>query len=532
MPGEQEITPRIQKLSPVLVDQIAAGEVVERPASVLKELIENALDAGATSIHVELEGGGLDEIVVADNGCGMAPADLLLCVEQHATSKIHSLSDLAAIHTFGFRGEAVSSIASVSDLEIQSRLRGHTRGFKIPVHFGVKPLRPEPCAAAEGTRFQVRHLFEKIPARRKFLRSAGTELSHCTRLVKELAMGNPDVRFSLSHQGRRLFEFVPTTRAKRVREATRWGWNPIEVADEADGLRLNALLWDPQQNPGKNEWYLFVNRRPVRNRNLYGLIKGLFPDPGAPSAGVLYLDIRHDWLDVNVHPQKWEIRFWQQERLFPWVRSTLRKALATPPARSEIKAASGIPTPCTSPPMSGSVVGTLQSGYILAEKNGSVFLIHSASLQWQRTFESLTSQFREAEVPRRACGPLVFSVAANEALFSALESKHESLLHCGFEIERYGISDLCLKQCPRILTDAQAINAAKAIFENATHRDIPSRWLRLVAKAVPTTALSNSHAASLVGDPSVLSKTTEEGHVLVFELNSETIAQYFERPKN
>ncbi|MEZ4750563.1 MAG: DNA mismatch repair endonuclease MutL [Bdellovibrionota bacterium] len=532
MPSAQELPPTIQKLSSVLVDQIAAGEVVERPASVVKELVENALDAGATSIHVELQGGGLDEIVVADNGSGMAPADLLLCVEQHATSKIQSLTDLAAIHTFGFRGEAVSSIASVSDLEIQSRLHGQSSGFRIPVHFGERAPSPEPCAAAEGTRFAVRDLFQKIPARRKFLRSAGTELSHCTRLLKEIAMGNPEVRFSLSHQGRRLFEFVPTSRRERVREATRWNWKPLEVVDEADGIKLCALVWDPRENPGKNEWYLFVNRRPVRNRNLYGLIKGLFPDPNAPSAGVLFLDIRHEWLDVNVHPQKWEIRFWQQEKLFPWVRSTLRKALPAPPPPTTTKQGVDLRAPVNLKIASpdGAVVGQMQSGYLLVEKAGSLLLVDSVLLQRERTFRRLKEQFALGGVDQRPCGPLILPVQANETLFSALESKLSTLSRCGFEMERYGNADLCIRHCPSILSDEQAKSTGQKIFVKAADQDVPEMWLQLIALAVPPAPLSLSEAAALVGDPQKLPKQSQDGHALVFELNSETIAQHFGRP--
>ncbi|MCB0417410.1 MAG: DNA mismatch repair endonuclease MutL [Bdellovibrionales bacterium] len=531
MPGAQEIPPKIQKLPAVLVDQIAAGEVVERPASVVKELVENALDAGATAIHVELQGGGLDEIVVADNGSGMSPADLLLCVEQHATSKIHALPDLAAIHTFGFRGEAVSSIASVSDLEIQSRLQGQAAGFKIPVHFGEKAAEAEPCAAAEGTRFQVRRLFAKIPARRKFLRSAGTELSHCNRLVKELAMGNPEVRFSLTHQGRRLFEFVPANREERVREATRWNWNPIKVEEEADGLKMFALLWDPRENPGKNEWYLFVNRRPVRNRNLYGLIKGLFPDPNAPSAGVLFLDIRHDWLDVNVHPQKWEIRFWQQERLFPWVRSTLRKALPAPPPQGGSKApGTRPPGQAHSPATPVRVIGQMQTGYLVVEDSSSLFLIPSAALQRQRTYEQLAKQFQLGGVERRTCRPLILVVDPAEESFLSLETHRALLLHCGFELDRYGNADLCVRQCPRILTDPQAMAAAKRVFGQLADPDPSSKWLQSIAEALAPIQLSDAEAANLIGDLQTLPKSTVDGHTLVFELNSETIAQYFERP--
>ncbi|MFM8269403.1 MAG: DNA mismatch repair endonuclease MutL [Pseudomonadota bacterium] len=320
----------IRQLSEDLINQIAAGEVVERPASVLKELIENSLDSGASQIDIVLFAGGLDEIRVLDNGSGISPLDLPLSIQRHATSKIKTAADLEAIATFGFRGEALSSICSVSNVTITSRTAHEAMAYQLTIDEGLIKGPIQMLAAPIGTQVVVSHLFKHTPARRKFLRSNHTELAHCQRVLKEIALANPKVRFALRNESRLLATWVSPTRKERFQECLKLPWAPLEIRGIRDEITLEAYLSPPEHSVSRSELFLFINGRPVRHRAFLSAIRTAFQEMfgvGKEPIGTCYLDLRKDWVDVNVHPQKWEVRCFNQESIFSWLLTTFRKQL-------------------------------------------------------------------------------------------------------------------------------------------------------------------------------------------------------------
>jgi DNA mismatch repair protein MutL len=319
---------RIRILPDRVANQIAAGEVVERPAAVVKELVENSLDAGATRIEVEFRHGGKSFIRVEDNGAGLAPDEALLALERHATSKIREAADLSAVRTFGFRGEALPSIASVSRFTLISRPADDAAGTEILVN-GGKLLHQRACGCPAGTRIEVAHLFNSVPARRKFLKTDDTEAAHITRLVRLYAIAHPAVAFSLLEDGRLLFR-SPACPDLRERVAEIWGRRLaeelVEFPDAADapaGLRLHGLLGRPGQGrPTRDGLITLVNRRPVDSRTLsYAVLEAYHthvPKGRYPPA-ILFLEIDPAAVDVNVHPAKREVRFRDEGRVRQFV---------------------------------------------------------------------------------------------------------------------------------------------------------------------------------------------------------------------
>ncbi len=302
----------IRRLPSELIDRIAAGEVVERPASALKELVENALDAGAGQVAVRLAAGGLELIEVGDDGSGMAPDEMRLALERHATSKLPT-DAIDRVESFGFRGEALPSIASVARLTLDSRVRG-ADGWRIVVDHGA--IGEEgPAALPPGTRVRVEGLFDKVPARRKFLRSPRAEYSACLDVVKRLAMARSDVGVSLEHDGRRILALQPADPPGRVaallsHELERHG---IGIDCARGGLSLTGVASLPTFNRGMaDQQFLFVNSRPVKDRLLVGALRAAYRDLLARDRhpiAALFLAVPLEDVDVNVHPAKTEVRF-------------------------------------------------------------------------------------------------------------------------------------------------------------------------------------------------------------------------------
>src|SRR6476619_8118688 len=320
----------IRRLPPELINRIAAGEVVERPASALKELIENALDAGSNQVSVRLYAGGLELVEVTDNGCGMAPEEMRLALERHATSKLPG-DAIDRVTSFGFRGEALPSIASVSRLTLESRVRG-ADGWRIGIDHGE--LAGEgPAPLPPGTRIKVEGLFDKIPARRKFLRSPRAEYAACLDAGKRLAMARSDVVFTLDHDGRRILTLQPAEPPARVaelltHELDRHG---IGIDCTRDGLRLTGVISLPTFNRGlADQQYLFVNSRPVKDRLLVGALRAAYRDLIARDRhpiAALFLDVPLEEVDVNVHPAKTEVRFRDPSAVRGLIVGGLRHAL-------------------------------------------------------------------------------------------------------------------------------------------------------------------------------------------------------------
>lgn len=321
----------IRRLPEHLVNRIAAGEVVERPASALKELVENAIDSGATRVAVRLGGGGIELIEVADDGCGMNRAEIALALERHATSKLPD-DLIEAVTTLGFRGEALPSIASVARLTIESRVRG-AEGWSRSVDNGA--LAGEgPAALPPGTRVRVEGLFEKVPARRKFLRTTRAEYGACLDVVKRLAMARPDVGFSVEHDGRRVLQVQEgMSRPERVAALTdrELAANSVGVDFEREGILLGGVAGLPTFNRGvADHQYLFVNGRPVKDRLLNGAVRGAYAEMLARDRHpvvALFLDVPAEQVDVNVHPAKTEVRFRDPQLARGLIVSGLRRAL-------------------------------------------------------------------------------------------------------------------------------------------------------------------------------------------------------------
>jgi len=321
---------KIQRLSPSLINKIAAGEVIERPASVVKELMENAVDAGATRIDVRVEGGGAELVRVVDSGGGIAADELMLAVASHATSKLAEADDLFRVATLGFRGEALASIAEVSRLTIRSRTADSASGAEIEV-VGGTASEVSPCGCPVGTTVEVRNLFFNTPVRRKFLRSKQTELGHTSEAVTRIALARPDVHFTLGHNQRQTLD-LPGGQDWRARIAAVAGRSLAEgliwVESEHGDVQLSGYVAHPSHSRGNSRMqYLFLNGRYIRDRALQHALseayRGLLLTGRYPIA-FLRLDMPPELVDVNVHPTKLEVRFQNADRLYSQLLSTLR----------------------------------------------------------------------------------------------------------------------------------------------------------------------------------------------------------------
>lgn len=331
--------PEIRRLPENLVNRIAAGEVVERPSSALKELVENAIDAGATRISVKLVEGGLTGLEVTDDGCGMSPEDMALALERHATSKLPDEA-IEQVMTLGFRGEALPSIASVARFTLESRPHGAEQGWRRVIDHG-ELVGEGPAALPPGTRVRVENLFGKVPARRKFLRTARSEYAACMDVVRRLAMARPDVAITLDHEDRRVLavqggEGLENRVAQIVARELKDNGVAIEV--ERGMMRLTGIAGLPTYNRGvADHQYLFVNGRPVKDRLLTGAVRGAYADMLARDRHAvlaLFLDLPPEDVDVNVHPAKTEVRFRDAQGVRGFIVSGLRQALATGDKRS------------------------------------------------------------------------------------------------------------------------------------------------------------------------------------------------------
>ncbi len=346
----------IRQLPEILINQIAAGEVVERPASVVKELVENALDAGARRVDIELEEGGVRLIRIRDDGGGIAPEELPLAVSRHATSKIASLDDLESVATLGFRGEALPSIASVSRFTLASRRPDAEHGSALQVE-GGRVGEVMPRAHAPGTTVEVRELFYNVPARRKFLRAERTELGHIEEWLRSLALARPDVELRVSHNGKASRRYKPGDLYSDTRLGETLGEDfarqALRVDHSGAGLRLHGWIAQPHYSRASaDQQYLYVNGRSVRDRSVAHAVKMAYGDVlyhGRQPAYVLFLELDPARVDVNVHPAKHEVRFRDSRLIHDFVYRTLQGALAetragTTPVGGEVPASAPLPT--------------------------------------------------------------------------------------------------------------------------------------------------------------------------------------------
>lgn len=322
----------IQLLPDAVANQIAAGEVIQRPASVVKELVENALDAGATEITVNIKDAGKTLIQISDNGCGMSPTDARMAFERHATSKIRSANDLFCIRTMGFRGEALASIAAIADVELRTKQPDNELGTFIHI-IGSEVKIQEPAGCNNGTNFMIKNLFFNVPARRKFLKANSTELKHIIWEIQRIALPNPNIKISLFHNGTALYELPPTNLRKRIVDVFGKSLNQslVNVSEDTSIVKVYGFIGQPKfARKTMGEQFFFVNgrymRHPYFHKALMKAYEQLLPPDTFPSY-FLYLELDADAIDINVHPTKTEIKFENERDIWPIIHAAVRESL-------------------------------------------------------------------------------------------------------------------------------------------------------------------------------------------------------------
>ena len=491
----------IRRLPEHLVNRIAAGEVVERPASALKELVENAIDAGATRIAVSLASGGIAGIEVSDDGCGMSREDMALALERHATSKLPD-DAIEAVETLGFRGEALPSIASVARLTIESRVRG-SDGWSRTVDNGVVEGEG-PAALPPGTRIRVSDLFGRVPARRKFLRSERSEYAACLDVVRRLAMARPEIGFTVEHDGRRALSVQPGEgRPQRVAALTDRALveNSVAVDHQREQVLLGGVAGLPTFSRGvADHQYLFVNGRPVKDRLLVGAVRGAYQDLLARDRHpvvALFIELPGSEVDVNVHPAKTEVRFRDPGLVRGLIVGGLRAALDaaghrsahTPSAaslgswRAEPMLGFTAPTPAqhgvwdrapsfAPPPMAraepaamtspeavsyplGVARGQVAGTYIVAEAEDGLVLVDQHAAHERLVLERMRRAMANGGVHAQAL-LLPEVVELDEPACDRIEARAAELAEMGLELERFGPKAILVRATPALLGQGDA----------------------------------------------------------------------------
>ena len=504
----------IRVLPELLINQIAAGEVIERPASALKELLENSLDAGAQAISVELAAGGVKLVSVTDDGSGIDRDDLKLALARHATSKIASLDDLEHVGSLGFRGEALASIASVSRMELTSRRSDDRHAWRVASE-GPTLTAPEPATLPRGTRIDVRELYFNTPARRKFLKSEQTEFAHCEEAFRRIALSRPDVAFSLTHNGRVRLQVKPQPLAARVAAVLGedFGAGALEVEESGGQIAIRGAISAPSHARGtRDAQYFFVNGRCIRDKLVAHAIRQAYADVlhhDRHPAFVLFLDIDPQLVDVNVHPAKAEVRFRDSRAVHQFIFHALHKTLSRPAGDSAVglppapaishtpyqpsaqapsmpqyraqgamslgvaqpagayatlfapqAAATTLAPPPPLPPTGdehplGYALAQLAGIYILAENSKGLIIIDMHAAHERIMYEKLKNALDGQAIPMQ---PLLVPVHFNaEALdVATAEDELEALQGLGFDIAPAGPGALIVRGVPALLADADA----------------------------------------------------------------------------
>ena len=514
--------PAIRPLPDLLINQIAAGEVIERPASALKELMENSLDAGATEVAVQLEEGGIKLLKVRDNGGGIPQAELPYAVMRHATSKIASLDDLQRVGSMGFRGEALASMAAVAQLSLTSRHSDAEHAWQVRAADG-KLDAPAPAAHAQGTSVEMRELYYNTPARRKFLKRESTEFAHCEETFRRIALSRPDVAFSLQHNGKNIWQLpaVPDALHKRIAAllGDEFSHHAVKLDRRADTLRLSGLAALPAYSRStRDAQYFFVNGRFVRDKMLSHAVRQAYQDilhHQRHPAYVLFLDLPPEAVDVNVHPAKSEVRFRESQSIHQFVFHALQDALATPlgasertnaqtPAsttRNESLMAGFVPTQQRMPlgvseqqavyklwdeaaiardsapenghadsseateteaPL-GYALGQLSGIYILAQNAQGLIVVDMHAAHERIVYEQLKTAFDAQQLPTQALlVPVSFAAEALDV--ATTEEEQDALKQLGFEIAPLSPTQLAVRAMPALLKPAHAEAAARDVL--------------------------------------------------------------------
>jgi len=510
----------IQLLPDLLINQIAAGEVIERPASALKELLENSLDAGASEIAVQLEGGGIKRLLVRDNGCGIAKEQLPLALMRHATSKIASLDDLQRVASMGFRGEALASMAAVAQVTLTSRPADAAHAWQIGAIDGALSD-AAPSSHAPGTSFEMRELYFNTPARRKFLKSENTEFAWCEETFKRIALSRPDVAFSLHNNGKLKWQLAGHDLPQRIKAilGSEFGQYAVKVEREIGPLHLYGIAALPAYSRStRDEQYFFVNGRFVRDKVLMHAVRQAYQDilhHQRHPAFVLFLDMPPEQVDVNVHPAKSEVRFRESQGIHQFVFHGLQDALSatmsgkaeTPAATPREEAAMFAPIqqqripfgaaekqatyrvwesqsqalgpvvenrasdshePLSAAQSSiehplGYALGQLSGIYILAQNQQGLIVVDMHAAHERIVYERLKTAFDAQQMPTQ---PLLIPVTfAAEALdVATAEEEQEALQKLGFDITPISTSTLAVRAMPAMLKQSHAETAAREVL--------------------------------------------------------------------
>ncbi|HYA20202.1 MAG TPA: DNA mismatch repair endonuclease MutL [Burkholderiales bacterium] len=501
----------IRVLPDLLINQIAAGEVVDRPASALKELLENSLDAGAGEISVQLERGGTKLLKVLDNGSGIAKDELALALARHATSKISTVDDLERVASLGFRGEALASIAAVSKLTLASRKTGERNAWKIESSGGV--MRPiEPAALSHGTSVEAHELYFNTPARRKFLKSEATELAHCEDVLKRAALSRPDVSFSLQHNRHVQWRLAAQDLSDRIRAVLGddFAASSITIDEHTGGLRLRGMAGLPAYSRGaRDAQYFYVNRRFVRDKLVAHALREAYHDilhHERHAAFVLFLEIDPSAVDVNVHPTKIEVRFRDAHAVHQFVYHALNKALSAPvlehsaarlvqfnPFAAHHRAAQteihlGVSQPAAfyetltanlSPPQSletvgdarqeipplGFALGQLQGIYILAQNDRGLVIVDMHAAHERIMYEKMKNAL-DAGTPATQALLIPATFNADKQDVATAEENAALLRELGFELACVGPNVIAVRAVPTMLKDADAAELSRAVLKD------------------------------------------------------------------
>jgi DNA mismatch repair protein MutL len=502
----------IQVLPDVLISQIAAGEVVERPAAALKEILENSLDAGASDIQIELEQGGIKRIRVSDNGSGIVREELLLALTRHATSKIASLADLEQVASLGFRGEALASIAAIARVQLTSRSADAEHAWRVQAEGGRLDA-PAPAARATGTTIDIQDLFFNTPARRKFLKTEATEYAHCAETVRRLALANPGTAFTLSHNGRVQLRLNAESAAARVRQVMGESFehNTIAVDAAAGVFRVSGWVIRPgAATASRDSQHVFVNGRYVRDKLIVHALKEAYRDVlhhQLNPAYCLFISLPPDLVDVNVHPAKTEIRFRDSRGVHQFLFHAVERLLSTPvetgvahadqPSPAEMPTRSyfapqqtlmplqvseamayyaplsqdgeGRPdprsngTPAVDAPPLGYALAQLHGVYVLAQNAQGLVLVDMHAAHERVVYEKLKTALDARAVPAQT---LLIAVALTvDARDVAEISPHlEQLREIGFELSVTSPTSVAVRSVPWLLKDADPVELTRAVL--------------------------------------------------------------------
>ncbi len=505
---------QIRLLPDQLISQIAAGEVVERPASALKELLENSLDAGSTDIQVSLVQGGVKQLRVADNGSGIAQEDLALALTRHATSKISSLEDLESVASLGFRGEALATIASVSRTQVSSRAQATKHAWRITSN-GSEISVIEPAALDAGTVIEVNDLYFNTPARRKFLKTEGTEFGHCEEAFHRVALSRPDVAFMLQHNGRALSRYAVSAPEKRFAEVlgAEFAAESIAVDEASAGLRLWGIAAKPTYNRNSRDTqYVYVNGRFVRDKLISHAIRQAYQDVlhhDRHPAFVLFLELDPALVDVNVHPSKTEVRFRDGQAIHRFIFHSLHKALATPTGVSNVVTASQAQYNPFSQPATNS---NGQSAYSTYQSQINLSASEPANF-YQTMFGTTPTSINDT---REFASPVCYAERTEDVATTQEE------FPLGFAVAQiHGVYVLAQNKLGLVVVDMHAAHERimyEKLKDALDHKQVPMQPLllpisfnadRLEVATVQDTLASNTDSLQRLGfDIAVLSPTT------------------------